>query len=147
MVLQDECIIWDQTDCVALRVAELDKGHIVKCSPVKSFRNIGLTPPKSSTRRALEPALQEAKSGDVTAPSESASSIDTPRGIYEPMLDPYMLGSTDYAEALEFIQHVVCGSQQEDGSVCGGALQDLRVPRRGTGGALNFKVFCNSCSK
>ena len=66
---------------------------------------------------------------NAVAPTEVSSSVKQSRGAYVPMLDPYMLGSTDYAEAMEFLQHVVCGKRQADGSVCGGVLQDLHIPR------------------
>ena len=39
----------------------------------------------------------------------------------------------------------MCGKQLPDGSVCGGHLHDLRIPKGGTGGALLFQIFCSTC--
>ena len=77
-----------------------------------------MTPPKHSTRRELAPELEKVLLYDVAASSTEIAVLSaettkpTPKphthGVYVPMMDPYMLGSTDYSEALEFIDHIVC---------------------------------------
>ena len=57
------------------------------------------------------------------------------------------MGSTDYAEAMEFVDQIVCGKEQVDGRVCGGRLDGIRMPNSGTGGALCFKVLCTRCGE
>ena len=145
------------SDRLRRRVQQLSKSD--EYGIVSPFRKIGLTPPKNPTRRTLElydtaEELQQVLLYDAADASSKSSFaiIEKPpkpksRTVYVPMLDPYMLGSTDYSEALEFLQHIVCGREDERGRVCGGRLTDLRIPCGGTGGAFCFKVFCNSCGE
>ena len=71
------------------------------------------------------------------------------RGVYVSVLDPYMIGSTDYAETMEIVDQVciVCGKEQVDDRVCGGRLDGIRMSNSGTGGALRFKVLCTRCGE
>ena len=142
-------------DKLKRRVQELDKNNISKYAKVPQFRNIGLTPPKSACRRPkTSPSTNNAdtvESTELPVADAANTSTDDPkprsRGVYVPVVDPYMMGSTDYAEAIKFLAQVVCGQKMEDGSICGSTLHDLRVPNRGSGGELCFKCCCSKCGK
>lgn len=114
------------SDRLKLRVAQIDQNQVSKCGLVSPFRKIGYTPPKSlsrrnkSVRRKLENQLKAKPATDTSAPTPSVTKDPQPhsRGVYVPMIDPYMIGSTDLAEVTEFVEQVVCGKKLSDGSVC-----------------------------
>ena len=144
------------SDRLKLRVDQLDQNKVSKCGLVSPFRKIGYTPPKSLSRqnnpvrRKLENEMEKMTTTDTSAPAPTSVTKDPKphsRGVYVPMIDPYMIGSTDLAEVMEFVEQIVCGKKLSDGSVCAGHLHDLRIPKGGTGGALRFKLFCNKCGK
>ena len=144
------------SDRLRARVAELDPDNTSNYAPKTSFKNIGLSPPKNSRRR-LEVAddhdqcvmLYDVTNSSPVLAAAATQSKPKPKahGVYVPVLDPYMLGSTDYSEILAFIENLACGYRREDGQVCSGRVHDIRTPCSGTGGALNFKVFCDTCGK
>ena len=135
------------------RVQELDKNNIVKCEKVTAFKGIGYTPPKHFHRsdrddQSVNPStdvVADNTSTDVSAVAPAPKPKS--RGVYVPVVDPFMMGSTDYSEAMKFVESVVCGNKLDDGTACAGRLHDLRIPNSGTGGALCFKCFCTSCGK
>ena len=85
----------------------------------------------------------------VNASSETSKPKPKPksRGVYVPVVDHYMLGSTDAADAMSFMEHVACAYPTADGTICGGRLHDIRMPNAGTGGEFCFKIFCRKCGK
>ena len=150
------------SDRLRARVAEIDPDNTSNYARKTSFKSIGLSPPKKARRRLnMSMCLDEEVADDqcvMLYDVTNASSVHTAdttqikpkakaHGVYVPVLDPYMLGSTDYSEALAFIEHVVCGYHDEDGKVCCGRLHDIRIPCSGTGGALCFKAFCTTCGR
>ena len=154
------------SDRLRARVEELDPHKkTTKYASVVPFRKIGLTPPKharrrldleivrvdvdvdTDTTRRVDTDTGVLLSNSVPAPVVQPKPKAKAHGVYVPVLDPYMLGSTDYSEVLTFIEHVVCGYRREDGTICCGHLHDIRIPCSGSGGALNFKVFCDTCGK
>ena len=47
---------------------------------------------------------------NTTTPDESHPKLRS-HGVYVSVLDPYMMGSTDYAEAMEVVDQVVCDKE------------------------------------
>ena len=103
-----------ESDRLKSRVEQIDQNRVGKYGVVSSFRKIAYTPPKSlsrqikSVRREIESELEATEPATTTpAPSVVKDPRPRSRGVYVSMIDPYMIGSTDLVEAMEFIQQVV----------------------------------------